>query len=149
MERSVIEELVKDYIADNEMFIVEIKISHTNKITVWVDTPQGVQIEECVALSRFLESKLDRDKEDYALEVSSPGLTEPLKVLPQYEKAIGKKISIVTADQQRLKGTLLEVRDETLLLETEKKEKGKKQTHSKQMELLFSDIDKAKRIMEF
>ena len=75
-------------------------------IVVEIDNEEGVDIDRCVALHRFLESKLDRDAEDYELEVGSAGITSPFKVLGQYKKNIGKEVELLTKNGMKLSGIL-------------------------------------------
>jgi ribosome maturation factor RimP len=149
MQKEKIQQIVESYIADSDAFIVAIRISTANKITVLLDTPEGISIEACVKLSRHIEKQLDRDQEDYELMVSSPGLTEPLLVLPQYKKRLGRQLQVLTTEKERLKGTLLEADENGILLETEKKEKGKKEVIKEKINLAFPEIEKAKLVIDF
>lgn len=80
IEKSVIQEIVEPYIADNNLELVDIKVNKANNIKVYFDAPdRNVTIDDCVALSRFIESKLDRDKEDFSLMVSSSGKSKTIK----------------------------------------------------------------------
>lgn len=93
---SEIKDAMESAIVARDCFIVEIKISKENEIGITVESENGqVDIEDCVALSRIFEEKFDREKEDYALTVSSAGLDQPFKVLRQYEKAIGRKVEVM------------------------------------------------------
>tara|TARA_B100001287_G_scaffold226866_1_gene196684 strand:- start:3702 stop:4175 length:474 start_codon:yes stop_codon:yes gene_type:complete len=94
---------------DNGNYLVDVNISSKNVITVKMDNLNGgVSIEDCVSVSRNIEHNLDRDVEDFELQVTSPGLDQPFKVDQQYQKNIGKKISVLTLDNQFVSGELLE-----------------------------------------
>ncbi len=94
---------------DNGNYLVDVNISSKNVITVKMDNLNGgVSIEDCVSVSRNIEHNLDRDVEDFELQVTSPGLDQPFKVDQQYQKNIGKKISVLTLDNQFISGELLE-----------------------------------------
>lgn len=149
MQKEKIQKIVESYIAGSNTFLVAIRLSAANKITVLVDTPEGISIDACVKLSRHIEKQLDRDQEDFELMVSSPGLTEPLLVLPQYLKRIGRSLQVMTTEKERLKGTLLEADADGILLETEKKEKGKKEVIKENIKLRFPEIEKAKLVIDF
>ena len=84
-------------------FIVEITVKPGNKIIVSIDSFTGIAIDDCVAISRSIEANFDRDIEDYELEVSSAGLTQPFKVFQQYQKNIGKNVEILFKNGQKLK----------------------------------------------
>lgn len=90
-----------------EYFFVSIKVSGDNHIEILADTDKGITIDQCGEISSKLEEILDRDKEDFELEVSSPGLTEPFRVPRQYAKNIGNDVEIVLIDGQKLEGTLI------------------------------------------
>ena len=92
-------------------FFVSVKVSGDNQITITADTDQGITIDECGAISTKLEELLDRDKEDFELEVSSPGLTEPFKVPRQYAKNIGKTVDIVLIDGEKISGEIISADD--------------------------------------
>ena len=92
--------------AGTDCFLVDVQVSPDNVLTVEIDNEEGVDIDRCVALHRFLESKLNRDVEDYELEVGSAGITSPFKVLGQYKKNIGNEVEVLTKDGRKLTGIL-------------------------------------------
>ena len=92
--------------AGTDCFLVDVQVSPDNVLTVEIDNEEGVDIDRCVALHRFLESKLNRDVEDYELEVGSAGITSPFKVLGQYKKNIGNEVEVLTKDGRKLAGIL-------------------------------------------
>lgn len=132
-------ELVKQHIQGSEIFLVEAVVKPGNMIRVHVDRPEGISIDECVGISRFINGELDRDVEDYSLEVSSPGLSAPYKVKQQYEKNVGRTIEVRLEDGDRLEGKLESVAEEAIVL----KVRGKDQ------EVPFEEIVKAKTIISF
>src|SRR4051812_24117253 len=97
-----IKELVQLSIVEKGHFLVEVKVSSFNKINVVIDNNKGISVSDCADLSRFIESNLNRDEEDFELEVSSPGLDQPFKVLNQYQKYIGKNVATVTREGQKI-----------------------------------------------
>ena len=99
IDKKEIEAFVEEGLTGSDCFVVDVQVKPDNVIVVEIDNEEGVDIDRCVALHRFLESKLDRDVEDYELEVGSAGITSPFKVLGQYKKNIGKEVGIV--DQKR------------------------------------------------
>lgn len=149
--KEIIEKLVREKL-DERMFIVEINVSSTNVIHIFVDSYDGMTIEQCIAISRNVEHNLDREEEDFALEVSSPGLTESFKVKEQYIKYTGKAIKVITEDQ-KLEGLLKSTSDEGIVLETSGKEKvegqKKKQLVVKEYNLKYDDIKSAKAVISF
>lgn len=134
-------------------FIVDIAIKPGNKITILLDNDNGVSIKDCVEMSRFIESNLDREKEDFELNVMSPGLTEPFKILRQYQKNIDKQVDVVTKEGKKLTGKLLSANQEGIELESKVKEKveGKKgkQLIINNIKLTFNQIKETKIVISF
>ena len=132
-------------------FIVEVKASENKEIFVSVDTDSGITIDECGEISRIIDEKLNRDVEDFDLEVSSPGLSEPFKVLRQYVKYTGKNVEIVLIGGEKLSGKLLSVSQNGITVETERKEKQNKKTVKikENRNLNFCDIKTTKLKITF
>lgn len=103
---------VEDFIAGTDYFLVDVKVTPANEITVEIDSPEGVDINTCAALTRRIEEVFDRDAEDYELEVGSAGLTAPFKVRGQYLKNIGNEVEVLTRDGRKVKGVLTDVAED-------------------------------------
>jgi ribosome maturation factor RimP len=125
IDRTKIEESVKEYIRRTDLFLVAVKVSSSNKITVLADTRKGITIDECALLHRHIEKGIDRDTEDFELQVSSPGLDTPFGVIEQYYKNEGKKVSVVDDEGLKHTGILKNVTKGGFELETVVKVKGK------------------------
>jgi ribosome maturation factor RimP len=125
IEKQNIELIVNEFIRGKGLFLVAVKVSSSNRITVLADKNEGITIDECAAIHRYIESRLDREKEDFELQVSSPGLDLPFGVLEQYRKNEGKKVEVVDNEGVKLDGILKNVTDGGFELETEVKVKGK------------------------
>ena len=95
IEKQKIEELVEEFIKGTGLFLVAVKVSSSNRITVLADKNEGITIDECAGIHRHIEKSLDRDKEDFELQVSSPGLDLPFVVIEQYFKNEGKKVEVI------------------------------------------------------
>jgi ribosome maturation factor RimP len=154
ISKAKIESLIAEKLASGEYFVVSLDISPSNKIKLVVDCMnKGITIDECVQFSRAIEHNLDREEEDFALEVTSPGLDLPLKVKEQYVKNIGRDLSILTRESKQLKGTLKLVDKDFILLEEEKKMKvegsNKKIVTKIEQKVDFSNINKALVILKF
>ena len=138
---------------DEKMFLVEVTVSKSNVINVFVDSFDGMTIDKCIEISRNIEHNLDREIEDFELQVSSPGLTENFKVKQQYLKYQGKEIELVTIESQELKGLLKEATEEKVVVETVSKEKvegqNKKQLVTREYELKYDEIKSAKAVITF
>jgi ribosome maturation factor RimP len=150
--REDIENLVLEKLEDR-MFIVDVSVSKSNVIHIFVDGFDGITIDQCIAISRHVEHSLDRDTEDFELEVSSPGLTESFKVHQQYEKYTGKEITVETNEGLKLEGLLKASDSEGILMEVSVKEKPegqkKKQLVVKQYNIKYDDIKSAKAVISF
>ncbi len=137
----LVTDLVNEKITGTDLFIGEIKIKPGNIIYVFLDGDHGVTIEQCVNVSRHIEHNLDRTKEDFELHVSSYGIGQPLKFLRQYKNAIGKKLSIITEDDMKYSGKLLNVDEKTIVLE---KPVSKKKESEATIEIPFQAVKTAK-----
>jgi len=124
-DKEYIKGLVEEFIKGTGLFLVAVKVSSANRITVLADKNEGITIDECVAIHRHIENNLDREKEDFELQVSSPGLDLPFGVIEQYYKNEGKKVEVTDNDGTKLSGTLKNVTAGGFELETEVKTKGK------------------------
>ena len=150
---SLIRELAEKKILENKSFLVDVTVSAANKIKVTIDNFEGLAIDECVNMSRWIENQLDRDAEDFELEVTSPGLDQPFKVLHQYQKNIGKEVEVKLNDGQKAQGKLLEVDEIGIELELKSSEKveGKKgkQIIIRRLHLPFDKIKETRIIIKF
>jgi len=108
--------LVRQYTGGTDIFLVEVLVKPGNAITVHVDRPDGISIDECVKISRYLNENLDREVEDYSLEVSSPGLGSAFRVKQQYEKNIGRDIEVLYTDGIKVTGKLQKVAEDGVVL---------------------------------
>lgn len=152
MLRDQIKKLVEERIAATGCFLVDVKVS-LSKVMVYIDRAEGIKIEDCAGVSRFLlqEPEIADVWEHHELEVSSPGMDEPLKVLPQYQKRIGKEVSVITFDGLKHVGILEAASDSGIdLNETRiRKTKGKKEKSVQLVHLPFEQIKETKVVFVF
>jgi len=120
-----IRKLAEGHIRGTGIFLVDARLSSTGRITVLIDRPEGVKIEDCVSMSRFLSNALGEEGEDHDLNVSSPGLDMPFLVMEQYLKNEGREVDVVTNAGDKLSGFLRNVTSGGFDLEVVKKQKGK------------------------
>lgn len=134
------------------LFLIDFTVGGDNAIKVVLDGDQGVTLQDCMDVSRAIEHNLDREEEDFALEVASAGATSPLKLPRQYKKNIGRKLKVRT-NSEELEGTLVQADEHTITLEwkaREPKPVGKgKVTVQKNRDIPFSEIQEAKVILKF
>lgn len=151
-DKAKIEDLVLQELDEN-MFLVDVNVNQSNVIQIYVDSFDGLTIDKCVGISRSIEQNLDREEEDFELQVSSPGLSEPFRVKKQYIKNIGREIEVVTSEGQKLEGELLKADDEGILLKTAKREKveghKKKQLIVKEHQFNYGELKSAKVVVSF
>lgn len=135
------------------MYVTGIKIGSDNHINVFLDGDEGVTIKDCVAVSRAIEGNLDREKEDYALDVSSHGATTPLVLPRQYKKHIGRTFEIKLLDGTKTEGDLVEWNEQEIKLESTSRENkpiGKgKITVTKQETVRFDQMKESKIKLKF
>lgn len=106
IEKNLICQIVDEWLAGKDYFLVEVTVSPDDRIQVEIDHKEGVWIEDCVELSRYIESRLNRDDEDYELEVGSAGIGQPFKVLQQYINHVGQEVEVLTKEGRKLCGVL-------------------------------------------
>ena len=123
IEKKTVCQIVEEWLEGKDYFLVEVTVSPDDKIVVEIDHAEGVWIEDCVELSRFIELKLNREEEDYELEVGSAGIGQPFKVLQQYYIHIGQEVEVVTRDGRKLAGILKDADEEKFTVGVEKKVK--------------------------
>jgi ribosome maturation factor RimP len=152
IDREIVKSLVEEML-DEKMFVVEITVNERNVINVFVDSFDGLTINQCIAISRHVEHSFDREEEDFELQVSSPGLTENFKVKQQYIKYIGRAVEVKNLEGEKLEGVILEADNDKIVLETSSREKlegqKKKQLVVKQHHLKYDEIKSAKAVISF
>ena len=152
IDKAKIVELVNENLTDDQ-FLVDVTISSSNEIHIMVDSDTGISINQIVEISRYVESKLDREAEDFELSVYSAGLTEPLRLIRQYKKNQDKEIEVLLANGQKLNGLLIGVGEQGIELEVTTKEKPegskKKELITRVHHLEYSEIKEAKKVLKF
>jgi ribosome maturation factor RimP len=147
-----VKELVEEKIADRpELFLVEIKMLLNNKLIIHVDGDEGISIQDCAAISRHVGFHLEEEnvlEKAYNLEVSSPGVGEPLKLKRQYNKNVGRLLSVKLADGIVKEGKLLSLTDNEITIEENVKEKGKK-AYLAETTISFDQIIETKVLISF
>lgn len=141
------------YFRDKPLFIVEVQVLANGRIYVFADGEQNISIDECAAISRHLEAFLETNHlvpEHYTLEVSSPGMDQPLKVPAQFSKQTGKQVDVVLLNGKKLTGTLLRADEQGIVvLEEPSAKKKKNPEEASEHSLAFSDIKTVKKYFNF
>ncbi|QBA63288.1 ribosome assembly cofactor RimP [Muriicola soli] len=146
---ALLDEVLKEH---PELFLIDFTVSSANQIKIVIDGDKGVNLEDCMTVSRAIEHNLDREAIDFSLEVTSPGATEPLTMPRQYGKNIGRTLEVKTSETT-VKGTLVSAEEEGITLEWKAREpkpigKGKT-TVLKSVMVPFSEIIKANVVLKF
>lgn len=116
IDKNVVTRIVEEWLEGKDYFLVDVTVTPDDKIVVEIDHAEGVWIDDCVDLSRYIESKLNREVEDYELEVGSAGIGQPFKVLQQYIIHIGKEVEVQDKDGKKWTGVLVDAMNRTLRL---------------------------------
>jgi ribosome maturation factor RimP len=142
IDKNLLTATVTEAIEGTTLFLVDVEVRPGNTIVVEVDSADGVDIDQCVGITRKIEERFDRDVEDYELEVGSAGLTSPFKVRGQYLKNVGNPVEALTRDGRKIKGTLTSVSDtdDTFIITTivKVKEPGKKKPVEQEQPITLS-----------
>ena len=135
------------------IFLVDLKISNDKSINVILDGDKEVNIKDCINISRAIEVDLNRDEEDFSLEVASAGVGSPLKLTRQYKKNLGRKLEVISSDGLKFMGELTHVKEDTIELQWKQRERkpiGKgKVTVTKNKILTFDEISQTKVMIKF
>lgn len=123
IDKSQIKDIVDEHLLQSDIFLVDVTVRPGNLIVVEIDSKDGVSIDECIKLSKEIESHFDRDVEDFELEVGSAGITSPFKIQKQYEKNIGNEVEVLTKDGKKLTGVLKDSNDSSFIVTISKMEK--------------------------
>lgn len=154
IDKIVVENLVNQFLdtQSEELFVVATDVKAGNRIEILLDKRGGVSIDECVALNRFIENNLDREVEDYELEVGSAGLTSPLKVLRQYTNTVGEQVEVLVKGGTKEKGVLTAADESNIVLTVERmvKPEGskRKQLVTGEISIAMADVLQTKRVIE-
>lgn len=146
-----IAEILGDILPE-DIFLVDVTISNSNTVCIYIDSLRGLTIDDCVSVSRKVESKLDRESEDFELQVSSPGIGQPFMVKQQYLKNTGRVIELLTSQDDHLTGKLETANEKgitILISDKEKSESGKKSKLARLVSLGYDEIRSAKTIVSF
>lgn len=140
IEKSVVSQIVNEWLSEKEYFLVDVSVTPDNRIVVEIDHAEGVWIEDCVELSRYIESKLDREEDDFELEVGSAGIGQPFKVLQQYLNHIGREVEVLVTDGRKLTGLLKDADEQKFVVTISKKVKleGEKRPKMVDEDLTFA-----------
>lgn len=153
IDKNIISQLVEEKLASSDHYLVDVMIKPGNLIVIEIDNDEGVCIDDCAELSRYVESHLDREVEDYELEVGSAGITSPFKVLRQYVKNIGNEVEMLLKSGVKLSGVLKAADEKGVVVTVEKQVKPegakRKVTVEEDLSYTFEEIKYTKYLIRF
>lgn len=153
INRDVIKEIVGEWLKDNDYFLVDVVFEDSDRIVVEIDHADGVWIEDCAELSRFVQERLGDELDDFEMEVGSAGIGQPFKVMQQYINHIGKDVEVLNADGKKVQGILKSVDADHFVVTVKEKQKkeGKKRPEIVEVDKDFSvaDVKYTKYLLNF
>ena len=155
INKDVVKKAVEEWLSQNEYFLVDVEMTSDGRIVIEIDHTDGVWIEDCAELSRFLQEKLGDELGDYELEVGSAGIGQPFKVIQQYRNHIGKEVEVLPLDGKKLQGILKEVSEDgksfVVTVKEKQKQEGKKRPVMVEVDKTFAikDVKYTKYVLTF
>lgn len=153
IDKNLVRGIVEEWLENKEYFLVDVEVTPDDRIVVEIDHKEGVWIEDCAELSRFIEERLSRDEEDYELEVGSAGIGQPFKVVQQYINCIGKDVEVLLADGKKLGGILKSVDAPQFVVTVKEKQtvEGKKRPQLVEVDkaLSMDEVKWTKEVLNF
>ena len=151
--KETLKSLVEEWLKQGDYFLVDIQMGDDDRIVIEIDCADGVWIEDCAELSRFLQEKLGDLLDDYELEVGSAGLGQPFKVEQQYVNHVGDEVEVLTADGHKVSGTLKSVDGRQFVVTTQEKQvpEGKKRPVLVEVDKTYSmdEVKSTKYVLAF
>ena len=153
IERNTVKTVVEEWLSGNDYFLVDVTFTPDDRIVVEIDHADGVWIEDCAELSRFMQERLGEELGDYELEVGSAGIGQPFKVEQQYLNHIGKDVEVLEAEGKKVQGVLKQVdgRDFVVTVKEKQKLEGKKRPQLVDVDKTFNmdNIKYTKYLLSF
>ena len=153
IDKNVVENIVAGWLEGKDYFLTDLTVSRDNRIVVEIDHKDGVWIDDCVELSKFIEERLNREQEDYELEVGSAGIGQPFKVLQQYVNHIGDDVEALTQGGEKLKGVLKAANEDNFTITVQKKVKPEGAKRPKLVDedvtMGYDDVKSVKYLIKF
>ncbi len=148
-----VREIAETQMEGTDLFVIEVRVSPANEIGVTVDSDTQVGIDRCVELSRSIEGALDREQEDFELTVMSAGIGQPLKMLRQYRKLIGRPVEVILKDGGKIVGNLTDASEDSIVVEYEERVavegKKRKQLVTTRRELSLDEVKSTCEYLDF
>ncbi|MDR1526227.1 MAG: ribosome assembly cofactor RimP [Dysgonamonadaceae bacterium] len=152
MDKVIVAEIVESYLKNSDTYLVDVKLEPGDRIVVEIDGDTPVSIDDCIALTKHIESVFNRDVEDYELEVGSAGISKPFKVLRQYQNAVGREVETLLKTGKKHAGMLKAMDENAIVLTVQKQIKPegskRKTTIEEDLSFAYNDIKYTKYIIK-
>ena len=145
IEKIKVLETVKEALEGTDKYLVNLKVTPDNRIFVDIDGDNGITIDDCIELSRTVENSLNRDEEDFELNVSSAGADSPLKLPRQYRRHEGREVTVETLEGERYEGKLMDSDEERFSIRT----KGTKKQAPEVLTFNYTEVKSTKVVIKF
>lgn len=153
IDKQKVEAIVEDWLVGKDYFLTDVQVSNDDRIVVEIDHKDGVWIDDCVELSQYIEAHLDREEEDYELEVGSAGIGQPFKVMQQYLNHVGDEIEVLTVAGRKLQGILISADADEIVVNVKTKVKLEGCKRPKTIDVAnaipLSEIKEARAVISF
>ncbi len=153
IDKDIVKKIVVEWLSTKDYFLTDLSVSTDDRIVVEIDHKEGVWIDDCVELSKFIEERLNREQEDYELEVGSAGIGQPFKVLQQYVNHIGDDVEALTQGGEKLKGVLKAANEDNFTITVQKKVKPEGAKRPKLVDedvtMGYADVQSVKYFIKF
>lgn len=149
VDRTVIENMLEEHLKDSPLFLIDVLVKSGNVILVFIDSDNEVTISDCARISRFIETNLDRAREDYELRVSSAGIDHPYRFLRQYRKNQGRRVQVQMVDGTLVSGVLKQVNEQFIEIQLSRPGKRKKEQDEILHRIPMDQIKETKGIVAF
>lgn len=149
IDRTAIENMLEEHLKDSPLFLIDVLVKPGNVILVFLDSDNEVTISDCARISRYIETKLDRDKEDYELRVSSAGIDHPYRFLRQYTKNQGRRVQVQMVDGTVVSGVLKQVNEQFIEIQPSRQGGKKKDPDTTLHRIPMAQIKETKGIIAF
>ena len=153
IDKDIVKKIVDEWLSTKDYFLTDLSVSTDDRIVVEIDHKDGVWIDDCVELSKFIEERLNREQEDYELEVGSAGIGQPFKVLQQYVNHVGDDVEALTQGGEKLKGVLKAANENNFTITVQKKVKPEGAKRPKLVDedvtMGYADVKSVKYLIKF
>ena len=153
IDKDIVKKIVDEWLSTKDYFLTDLSVSTDDRIVVEIDHKDGVWIDDCVELSKFIEERLNREQEDYELEVGSAGIGQPFKVLQQYVNHVGDDVEALTQGGEKLKGVLKAANEDNFTITVQKKVKPEGAKRPKLVDedvtMGYADVKSVKYLIKF